>query len=856
VTTPGRDGPAPPAAAQAPSRAELRDLAGRHLLSRAAERDGWHRLLAAAAANLQHGFTAAVLIDAQAGGAAAASYDEWRSAGWQVPQDQHAHVWILAGPDGDRVAVFTRDQVRSSRRAASPPLPGAPPIAAGSADRVAGALTAQARRLGYTVIRPDDSSARPCTDWEQRTITVPAGLAPAAAAAALAHQLAHIIRDGDRPHQPGETTAGCYGAAAVEADSAAWLVLGRLGVDPAAAGITLPPVHVWVGTDPRIPAAPVITAAGERIVAAARQITEHAEKVLAAMPAPPPVPAVTVAAMPSAAPAPAAPEPEPSHLVIAAELAISRQYGSISVLQRKMGVGSAFAGQLMDRLEALGIVGPADGSRARDVLVTPGNLKAALAAVEAGARWPGGPAVAGPAVVPAPAGPATAAPAAAPETARPADEGLAASPGPALAEPPAGHGPEPGRAAAAPHPRVTDRPPWPVPDREVVQVNMAAAAYFRGRLPSSAWAAGYLSGRGFGADICRRWQLGYAPGGWTSLRDHLREAGFTDAALEAAGLARQSSFSAGMIDFFTNRVMIPVRGPAGQIAGFAGRAPEKAKEGTPKYLNTRASPVYQKDHLLFGLPEAAAALQAGARPVLVEGYFDVIAVDEAVRAGLIAVTAGGLAAAHRASPGLAAVAPGGTALSDHQVALLASECDLFRCPLLCVLDPDAGGLKATQRDFPLIYRYSPAATTPVLPQGADPADIFRDTGPAALAAALRAGEHPLVDVAVDAVLSPWQGSLDRQEAEGQLGATRAAARLLAQVSRDDQVRQIERVAKRTGLPHPEVAGEFASVLAEVEASGEPPPKPPGAVTGRSAPAVPPASSPPRRRRGAPGRRGR
>jgi DNA primase len=332
---------------------------------------------------------------------------------------------------------------------------------------------------------------------------------------------------------------------------------------------------------------------------------------------------------------------------------------------------------------------------------------------------------------------------------------------------------------------------------ELVLVHQAAARFFRSRLPSS-WVPGYLTARGFGPAVQQRWQAGYAPAGWDALTRYLRDAGYPDQLIEASGLARRSRRGT-LIDIFRDRAMLPIHTVDGTIVAFIGRAAANADPRVPKYLNSPHTALYDKGGVLFGLWEARGVLAKGARPVIVEGPFDAIAITAA-------------------SPGrYAGLAPCGTALTSRQLAALAGAADLRATGVLVAFDPDQAGHRAAAKAYDLLKPLTDDMTAARFPSGQDPAQILREHGPGALASMLTSRALPLADLVIDAELAKWERWL--QHAEGQIHALRAAAPLIAAMPPPCVARQVARLADRLGLGHATVTQAVTDALSDIVATG-------------------------------------
>ncbi|WP_106639262.1 DNA primase [Allosphingosinicella vermicomposti] len=229
----------------------------------------------------------------------------------------------------------------------------------------------------------------------------------------------------------------------------------------------------------------------------------------------------------------------------------------------------------------------------------------------------------------------------------------------------------------------------------------------------------YLKRRGI-TDVTRaRFNFGFAPDSRTKLKTALKEFG-VEKLVECGLLIQPEESGKEPYDRFRGRLMIPIRDQRGRVIAFGGRI---LGDGEPKYLNSPETPLFDKGRTLYNLDRASPASRDAKRVVVVEGYMDVIALDQT-----------GIGEG---------VAPLGTALTEGQLERLWR---LAATPLLC-FDGDAAGQKAAVRAaLRALPHVGPGRSLGfvTLPTGQDPDDLLRAKGRSALEDLLGAPES-LVD---------------------------------------------------------------------------------------------------------------
>jgi DNA primase len=211
---------------------------------------------------------------------------------------------------------------------------------------------------------------------------------------------------------------------------------------------------------------------------------------------------------------------------------------------------------------------------------------------------------------------------------------------------------------------------------QLYEVMAIAAQFYEHSLqqPSGQHALTYVrQKRGLTEDTIGHFQLGYAPGGWETLyRYFVDQKGIAVELVEKAGLIVPRQNGQGYYDRFRDRLMIPIHDQQSRIVGFGSRTLTNEE---PKYLNSPETDLFNKGQILFGLDKARKAIVKQDRAIVVEGYFDVIALHGA------GITN--------------AVASMGTALTSAQIRQLLRYTESKQ--IILNFDADKAGQKAAER---------------------------------------------------------------------------------------------------------------------------------------------------------------
>ena len=344
--------------------------------------------------------------------------------------------------------------------------------------------------------------------------------------------------------------------------------------------------------------------------------------------------------------------------------------------------------------------------------------------------------------------------------------------------------------------------------KRILEANEAAQEFYTAQLdsPEAVEARRFLHGRQFDRANALQFSVGYAPRHGSALRQTLRAKGFEDDVLKAAGLVRDRGR-----DFFTGRVLWPIRDSAQAVLGFGARRIFDDDRMPAKYLNTPESPVYKKSHVLYGLDLARREIGRKSQAVIVEGYTDVMA-------------------AHLSGVGTA-VASCGTAFGDDHARLLQRLMGTstgLHGEVIFTFDGDLAGQAAALKVFKGDQNFVSQTYVAVEPSGLDPCDLRMEQGEAAVRE-LVGRRIPLYRF----VMSNIAKSYDLDRADGRLAAAREGAALVGAIRDQSLVSQyLRELAGMLGMDVDDVRREAARVGRRAPAHDphEPPPddEPPAA----------------------------
>jgi DNA primase len=271
----------------------------------------------------------------------------------------------------------------------------------------------------------------------------------------------------------------------------------------------------------------------------------------------------------------------------------------------------------------------------------------------------------------------------------------------------------------------------------LAKVNDWAARFFETRLADPVAGKStrdYIASRAISAESVGTWRLGWAPDTGTALAEAGRRKGISASLLQAAGLITGSGQ-----DRFVSRLMFAITDVTGRVIGFGGRT--LTGEGA-KYVNSPATPLFDKSACLYGLAQARAGIIESQTAVVVEGYTDCIMAHQQGCSNVVATL--------------------GTSLTPTHGRILRR----YAKKVVLLFDGDTAGEAASHRALDICLKERIDIKIAFIAGGEDPCEF--------LAARGKAGLEQVLSEAVDVFAFKWGRLADRFRSDDTLAGRRAA----------------------------------------------------------------------------------
>ncbi len=258
------------------------------------------------------------------------------------------------------------------------------------------------------------------------------------------------------------------------------------------------------------------------------------------------------------------------------------------------------------------------------------------------------------------------------------------------------------------------------------ELNELAASYYHNLLINEnegKEAREYLRQRGIGNDVIIDHRLGYAQNSWDGLLKFLLKKGVPLSRVSEVGLIIPKK-AQGFYDRFRGRVIFPIINIHDKVIGFGGRVLDNS---LPKYLNSPESSIYNKSNSLYGLKVAKDFIRSEDRVIVVEGYFDLLSLNQYNIKNVAATL--------------------GTSLTTGHIRILRR----YTNNIITVFDADEAGKKAAARSLDVLLKHGTSPKIAVLPSGFDPDSFVRKVGEKGFKEII-AGSIPLIEFAINEVI--------------------------------------------------------------------------------------------------------